>query len=289
MENKINIAELLKDCPKGTKLYSPICGRCFLENIGCKYIEVTTPTNESFFFHHNGRFNLLGEIMLFPEGKITWEGFQKPFKDGDFITSPNGAVAILKYFDKSNNNTHCYCGIDGNGIFHRFSDNWSFATKLRISTEDEKEKLFQAIKDNGYKWNPETKTLEKLVEPKFKVGDKIKSTISSTCFTITDIKDDCYYIQGDNDKFPYKVPFMNELNYELVPNKFDITTLIPFESKVLVRDMDDTIWIGSFFTHTKDNKYYCVSGWFFQCIPYEGNEHLLGTIDDCDEYYKTWE
>lgn len=26
MENKINIAEILKDCPKGTKLYSPIYG-----------------------------------------------------------------------------------------------------------------------------------------------------------------------------------------------------------------------------------------------------------------------
>ena len=25
-----------------------------------------------------------------------------------------------------------------------------------------------------------------------------------------------------------------------------------------------------------------------QCIPYEGNEHLLGTTDDCDDYYKTW-
>lgn len=26
MENKINIAEILKDCPKGMKLYSPIYG-----------------------------------------------------------------------------------------------------------------------------------------------------------------------------------------------------------------------------------------------------------------------
>ena len=26
-----------------------------------------------------------------------------------------------------------------------------------------------------------------------------------------------------------------------------------------------------------------------QCIPYEGNEHLLGTTDDCDDFYKNWE
>ena len=38
MENKINIAKLLKDCPKGTKLYSPITGECTLDlvdNNGC--------------------------------------------------------------------------------------------------------------------------------------------------------------------------------------------------------------------------------------------------------------
>lgn len=25
-----------------------------------------------------------------------------------------------------------------------------------------------------------------------------------------------------------------------------------------------------------------------QCIPYEGNEHLTGLVEDCDNYYKTW-
>ena len=33
--------------------------------------------------------------------------------------------------------------------------------------EKEKQKLFQTIKDNGYKWNAKTKTLEKLIKPKF--------------------------------------------------------------------------------------------------------------------------
>ena len=30
---KINIAELLKDCPKGMELYSPLCGECKLDMI----------------------------------------------------------------------------------------------------------------------------------------------------------------------------------------------------------------------------------------------------------------
>ena len=25
------------------------------------------------------------------------------------------------------------------------------------------------------------------------------------------------------------------------------------------------------------------------CIPYEGNEHLHNTTNDCDDYYKNWE
>ena len=29
----INKADILKDCPKGTKLYSPICGNCKLLKI----------------------------------------------------------------------------------------------------------------------------------------------------------------------------------------------------------------------------------------------------------------
>ena len=33
MENKINIAEILKDCPKGTKLYSPLFGDATLKEV----------------------------------------------------------------------------------------------------------------------------------------------------------------------------------------------------------------------------------------------------------------
>ena len=28
--------------------------------------------------------------------------------------------------------------------------------------------------------------------------------------------------------------------------------------------------------------------YYYQCIPYKGNEYLLGTTDDCDEYFKIW-
>ena len=36
----INIAEILKDCPKGTKLYSPLCGECQLYSVENNIINV---------------------------------------------------------------------------------------------------------------------------------------------------------------------------------------------------------------------------------------------------------
>ena len=68
--------------------------------------------------------------------------------------------------------------------------------------------------------------------------------------------------------------------------------LKPFD-KVLVRDNNNSPWINAFFGFydTVRNKKYpflASAVHWAQCIPYEGNEHLLGTCDDCDEFYKNW-
>lgn len=55
----------------------------------------------------------------------------------------------------------------------------------------------------------------------------------------------------------------------------------PFE-KVLVRDSYDDMWRASFFSHIKedDGRYVTTCLVWKICIPYEGNEHLLGTTDN---------
>lgn len=53
----------------------------------------------------------------------------------------------------------------------------------------------------------------------------------------------------------------------------------PFD-KVLVRDLEDEDWRCDFFsnyTHDINHYYRTVGSCYKQCIPYEGNEHLLGT------------
>lgn len=51
----------------------------------------------------------------------------------------------------------------------------------------------------------------------------------------------------------------------------------PFD-KVLVRDRDEQEWVCNLFSHIdEEDCYVCVGSWWLQCIPYEGNEHLLET------------
>lgn len=72
--------------------------------------------------------------------------------------------------------------------------------------------------------------------------------------------------------------------------KFDPKTLKPFD-KVLVRD-DDCYWTADLFSHIDDSigKVCCSVFLLKQCIPYnEETKHLVGTTDDCSEFYKWWE
>lgn len=231
---KINIAELLKDCPKGMEL------DCALFNNPVTLVEVKpevydypitikTLDEVTYFTTKYGQYSNENDAkcIIFPKGKTTWEGFHRPFRDGDIVVGRYEDIHLLRSEDSS-----C-CSLWKTTLDDTITTN---VKVIRFATEEEKEKLFQAIKDNGYKWNEETKTLEKLIQ-----------------------------------------------------NKFDI----PFESKVLVRNNDNNLWKPAIFGFKTENKslpFYVLGGTCWkQCIPYEGNEHLLGNTGDCDEFYKTWE
>ena len=74
---------------------------------------------------------------------------------------------------------------------------------------------------------------------------------------------------------------------------FDEDTLKPFD-KVLARDYLNDNWMADFFEKIEENDIHynvtCVTCKWVQCIPYnEDTKHLLGTTNDCPEYYKWWE
>ena len=75
-----------------------------------------------------------------------------------------------------------------------------------------------------------------------------------------------------------------------VAEKFDPNTLKPFD-KVLVRLDENDCWIAVYFSHIDDSTYRAVCDGFYyvRCIPYnDETKNLVGTTDDCPEYYKWW-
>ena len=352
--NKINIAELLKDCPKGMELDCTMLDKVILDGVDNSNdpvfpIRVRRKDGCLILLTKYGQYfdDDYAKCVIFPKGKTTWEGFQRPFNDGDIIYNILQKKICVYYLCEDGVHRIKDCRYNESNKQLQF-EKLKYPIPIviqdyRIATEEEKAKLFKSIRDNGYKWNPETKTLEKLVEPKFKVGDKIFNVLrklagaSGTQGVILEITDDKYiftdgsyiYISSqDNweleksvkpkfkvgDKIKHKcekfrdertiisygksgywtsindwIDYECQDDWELVSNKFDITTLKPFD-KVLVRDFDNTPWEIEFFSRLLDGKHFkCLELSYMQCIPYEGHEHLLGTNNDCDKHFKNWE
>ena len=283
---KINIAELLKDCPKGMELDCTMYDNCTyagIEDVGYIDILINTPsgrirlTKEGCYIRHNDN----AKCVIFPKGKTTWEGFAPPcqFKDGDIVVTTLGNIAIIRK-PIGEELFYIYGLMVGNGFY---KDETVKVVVERPATEEEKQKLFDAIKANGYKWNPETKTLEKLINKnKFVVGTTITNGKIISKIVSRDIES--YQLENGN------YVFYNEVhNWELVPDKFDISTLKPFD-KVLYRMRNNDTWCAGFFNFYKNNNCFVIGiAIAHQCIPYEENKHLLGTTNDCDDFYKTWE
>ena len=182
MKNKINVAEILKDCPSGIELNCTMYEHVYFDyvdelgDIHC-YIKLEDKPFAYVTFLKNGCHNIIitAKCVIFPKGKTTWEGFVPPckFKDGDIVATNTGNWIGITAGGISDEEIPTYCIIDPCNNLRTYFDklkSWNFS---RLATEEEKAKLFQAIKDNGYHWNTETKTLEKLTEPKFKVGERV--------------------------------------------------------------------------------------------------------------------
>lgn len=297
MEQKINVAELLKDCPKGMELYSPIFGKLKFNEVNAINNRILVVQQNDYIaeFESDGRLINCknGECLLFPsKDQRDWSKFQRPFKDGDIVVCTNHSCTFTAIFKGMRDGSSFYrYGVMYDNEFRCLVNDWSdFNDSCRLATEEEKANLFDAIKANGYVWNAETKTLEKL--SKFKVGDRVRNkNYKDYIYDIHDITDKGYRAKEINADSPIIILFgSQEDNYELVPNKFDVINFEPF-MKVLVRDNNEQFWTCDWFSFHDIKQVYpfaCVGHYVSQCIPFVGNEHLLGTTDDCNEFYKNW-
>ena len=223
-----NLVSILKHCPEGTKLYSPIYGEVVLDSVQSKSIYTLAKTNNGATlvveFTSLGRLHYEfsnAECVLFPsKDQRDWDKFRIPTKKGDVIMF-NGQVPCLVTGDYSQDKKNWVCGLMEDGdfctnIIHPSEWNACFYT---FATQEIKYELFKAMNKAGYTWDGET--LRKKQKSQFE----------------------------------------------------------PFE-KVLVRDAESAKWRCAFYSHFEPNGIYhhiTVSGAYGMCIPFEGNEHLVGT------------
>lgn len=291
-----NICDLLRECPEGTKLYSPIFGVVSLDSVNTDgWIKVIPKrTGILQLFYPDGRFSEDGEVMLFPsDTNRNWDNFVIPFKDGDILSTELGSVFILNTYRNDDEHYGCYVGVACNNDYLDVNNIFAYKHVCRYANEDEKQKLFKKIKENGYKWDNVTKVLCKIVEPKFKIGDIIKDKCNLK-WKVIDVNSHYYEVSLILTGTSKLLEIKAQDDYELVPKKFDVSKLKPFD-KVLTRQTSGQIWTANLFSHKIDNNkklqmaFVCLGGHCpTMCIPYEGNEHLLGTSNDCDDFYKTW-
>jgi hypothetical protein len=299
MDKKINLCEILKDCPDGMELNCMIWKDCTFigveEDKDGSIIRIKTPLGVKFLDRY-GRYISTDEAkcVIFPKGKMTWDGFVPPckFKDGDIVATGEGNWIGITSGGDRNEFIPTYCVLTNHDelvVYSGYQEEWLFN---RLATEEEKVKLFEKIKERGYRWNADEKRLEKLAWPTFKKGEIVRSIINEKRYVITDVTDTDYSFSciGSNFKFTKEIVEAEKI-FELVgPKKFDPATLKPFD-QVLVRDDNEEYWHIQLFEKYNKNlpcPFQCMRSSYRQCIPYKGNEILHYTKDDCAYIYKVW-
>ena len=186
MEEKINIAEILKDKPKGIRLYSPIFGECAFCCVSedTNHICVKKYNGEKALFDSKGLYYNTGEVMLFPSKQMRdWSKF---FKKGDVLVCYEGKKPYYTIFDGFENNT--YQTFNGKFAYDSYEDKWyqnegnlSTNTFHKLSIADSEIYITKIEERFGGKMNHETLEI-KNTHPEFKDGDVLFVKCNGSAF-----------------------------------------------------------------------------------------------------------
>lgn len=330
METKLNIANILKDKPTGTKLYADAFGELKLECIKVNEEDIIYTRSKIFTlypFYSDGKYSKDGEPILVPSKKMyDWNKFA--WKKGDILISDDGKsqVVFSRWYDDNYTRFYGKHYLNNenkdNALYHEtlvcttkmYSLEDKDAAKVYINTIEEK---------FGGKLNLETLKIEK-TQLKFKDGDiivtdPIPSLCYSTCIFI--LKGDLSTNKNQANSYVFYNVENNFVDFNILDTRIrdrnirlaieaEKETLFealarkgkywnaekkvvedikkehqfkPFE-KVLVRDNRNEAWRAAFFSYINEYKRYVTTSMAWKyCIPYEGNEHLLGTNKDVEE------
>jgi hypothetical protein len=307
MEEKINIAKILKDKPVNTKLYSPLYGDVYFLYIGVR--------NNICVLHHrfilsdffyNGRYTAYkeSEIMLFPSKDMRdWSKFA--WKRGDVLISDCGSMCIFKEWASVDYTKFNGCYFDG-------MPNTETAKYSKVDNNIAYGYIRDIENRCGGKLNLETLEIEK--QTKFKDGDIVCiSGMGYLAYGIVKNIDNSskkleYYVLNDmstlkledwlsfEDKHIQPITETQQIILFDALKKYgkawddkkkaivDLKTKCKFKpfDKVLSRRCSEDYWVLNFYSHKTDYYHICIDGSSnLYCIPYnEETAHLLGTTDE---------
>lgn len=315
METKINIAKILKNKPEGTKLWTDMFGSVTLYVVTdvCDAFQVKHH-NKYPWFDEDGKLYKEGVLCIYPSKSMRdWEKFS--WKRGDVLISDCGFVCIFKewasddytkfngcYFDgMPNAETAKYSKLDNNTAYGYIREIENrCGGKLNLETlEIEKQNEFKdgdiAFADYGNRQDVFIVSgITGLSEGYSSfISIDLSSLTLSMGYRISFFKKDLCKLRLATDSEKKQLfdalakkgktwDAEKKLIVDLKP-KFD--ELKPFDN-VLVRHQKTEEWRANIFSHTDKTDeyldYVCVNGRWEFCIPYEGNESLLGTTKDVE-------
>lgn len=333
METKINITTILKDKPKGTKLYSTVHGECTFETITDEIFKINfctskfslTQTGECVLIKFGNMFDG-GECVVFPSKEMRdWSKFA--WKKGDVLIMDGYRVVFDKWLNDDYTRFNAVHLITSIGEYidkplqNRYSPISNFITRNWRKMTDAETKIYMDSleRECGGKLNLETLEIEKQLE--FKDGDiafadydnrqyvfivsgetglsegynssiylDLSSPTSSMASRTSFFKKDLCELRlatEEEKKQLFSALAKKgktwDIEKKMIVDVKPKWTPKPFD-KVLVRDSKASKWRANLFSHKNiDEPYYCVYASWNYCIPYEGNEHLLGTTKNVGE------
>lgn len=322
MKEKINIAKILKDKPRGTKLYSSACGKCTLEEVDDKSFKISFYNSKfgfmnggEWYLDKNGKLYDDGECVVFPSKEmLDWEKFS--WKKGDVLISDCGFVCIFKEWASDDYTRFNGCYFDGmpnaeTAKYSKLDNNTAYGYIREIENRC------------GGKLNIETLKIEKQTE--FKDGDvvvtdAVPSLYYSKCIFILkgdfNTGESCansyIFYNIDNNDFCFDVldTEIRDRNIHLATEEeklilfdalakkgkawdaekklvVDLKTKCEFKpfDKVLGRNEKDDVWEAELFSHYREESQYpfrCIGFSRKYCIPY--NEKTAHLLGTTDNW-----
>lgn len=131
---------------------------------------------------NNGAYDRNGECIVFPsKDNRDWNTISK-FKNGDVIISEHGNIAIFSHVGTIGDRhdvVFYHCLLPAIGPLKVETDcGIGCIGNCSLASNQQKERIFKALKANSYKWNDEIGIIEKFVS--FKPFDKVLVRLHNT-------------------------------------------------------------------------------------------------------------